>query len=194
MRALRSVLVIVAAAAFGVLTWSMAHLLTFTLFAHAHDKATPHVHHGAGPLMVATAAFLATLVSSASISTRSPRPRWARMARRGSLTAIAAPVAFLAIEWAEHLAAGNGGPPAALVIIGVLVHVTMGAATPWLWNGFARRAIPSLPTSLPAGPGTGEAGPAQAPDRVWTPSRSPSGTSSRGPPVIEICPVRPCQV
>jgi hypothetical protein len=193
MGALRNVLVIAAAVAFGVLTWSMAHLLTYALFAHAHDDATAHVDDGAGPLMVATSAFVATLVISASFSVGSPRPRWNPLVRRGWLAA-AAPVAFLAIEWIEHLAAGNGGQPAALVTIGVLVHATMGAATPLLWSGFVRRAILGLPTSHPATSGSGDEGPARAPDRVWTPWSSPSGTPSRAPPAIEVWGVRPCQI
>jgi hypothetical protein len=195
-RSLQSVLVVAAAAAFGVLTWSMAHLLTSVLYAHAHSVAIPHAHvgEGSGRLMIAMVAFLTTLIASVSIAARSPRPPRTRLARRSSSAAAAAagPAAFVAIEWAAHLGAGHEERPIALVVVGALVHATMGAATPLLWNGFVRRAILRLPTSLPAAPGASADLPTRGPDQAWLPSRTPSETSSRGPPAYEIA--RPCAV
>jgi len=174
-RSLHSALVTAAAAAFGVLTWTVAHALTYVLFAHTYDGLDPHSHvgEGPGPITVAMVAFLATL---AAVRGR---------VRPGSMTAACAPAAFVVIEWAEHLAAGDQGPPAALLVIGVVVHATMGAATPLLWNVFVRRAALTLLILAPHRQDSDRKITAQAPAQTWTAAHLPSQITSRGPPILD---------
>ncbi|MGI5128824.1 hypothetical protein ACQEVB_18605 [Pseudonocardia sp. CA-107938] len=193
MRSLRSVLVVSAAAAFGVVTWSTAHLLTTVLFAHTHDGTSPcaPVHQGVGAIMLAMAAFVVTVVAAGLAP---GQPRWAGLLRPGSLAAAGAPATFLLIEWAEHLAAGAEGPPAALLVVGAGVHAAMGAATPLLWNVFVQRTIVELALPQFAVPPSDEESPAQAPDRAWAASRLSSRISSRAPPAYGNHRPYPCRI
>jgi hypothetical protein len=44
MRSFSDVLLAVAAVAFGVFTWSIAHVLSFVVFAHTHVDSVVHTH------------------------------------------------------------------------------------------------------------------------------------------------------
>ena len=186
MRSSSDVLVSVSAAVFGVVTWSIAHALTFVLFAHTHHGPEPytHVHDGAGPVLVATVAFFATSIGASLVGSGwSPLASWAHRLQPGSMMAAVAPAAFVLIELGEHLAGGDEGPPAALLIIGVALHAAMGAVTPLLWSGFVRRAIVALLVDLVPRPSTIEsAGPVSAVDPSWTAAPPLSPSSGRGPP------------
>jgi len=183
MRSRSDVLVPASAAAFGLLTWSVAHVITYALFAHTHveSNAFAHVPEGAGPPVVAVAAFLLTSIAAAT--TGSPRTSWSRLLRPGSVTAACAPAAFVAVESCEYLVRGGEAPPAALLLIGVVVHTAMGAVTPRLWSGFVRPTVLALLVDAAWCPARGAGGRSALvvdPDRPTAPALSPA--AGRGPP------------
>lgn len=186
MRSIADVLLSVSAVVFGVATWSVAHLLTFVLFAHTHTEPEPytHVHEGVGSIFIATVTLLATSISASLVgSGRSPFATWAHRFQPGSLMAAFAPAAFVLIELGEHLASGNEGPPATLLIIGVAVHGAMGAVTPLLWSGFVRPTLIALLVDLVLRPSSiKSSGPVSAVDPSWASSPPLSPSSGRGPP------------
>jgi len=187
MRSRTDLLVSASAAVFGLVSWSIAHLLTYLLFAHTHDEPTPytHVHEGAGPIVIATIAFLVTSVVASRLGTASsPVARWAHRVQPGSLMAAAAPAAFVLVELGEHLASGDEGPPATLLIIGVVLHAAMGAVTPLLWSGFVRPAVIVLLVELAVRANTvGPPRPVASVEPSWTAPPPLSPSSNRGPPV-----------
>jgi hypothetical protein len=187
MRSRADLLVSASAAVFGLVSWSIAHLVTYLLFAHTHDEPTPytHVHEGAGPILIAAIAFLATSVGASRLgSASSPVAGWAHRMQPGSLMAAAAPAAFVLVELGEHLASGDEGPPATLLIIGVVLHAAMGAVTPLLWSEFVRPAVIVLLVELSLRTDAVEHPRSVASvEPSWTAPPPLSPSSKRGPPV-----------
>jgi hypothetical protein len=176
------VLVPGSAVAFGLLTWSVAHIVTFALFARAPaaPSAFTHVPEGAGPLVVGVAFLLTTLAAAGA---QASRASWTHRRGSGSITAAFAPAAFVAVESCEYLVRGGEAPPAALLLIGVVVHTAMGAATPSLWIGIVRSAVLVLSVEAAAGPAPTAGGRSAAvldADRPATPPLRPA--AGRGPP------------
>lgn len=186
MRSRSDVLVPASAVAFGLLTWSVAHILTYALFAHTHVEPNPFAHlpEGAGPPVVAVAAFVLTSIAAATVGAqRSPRAAWVGRLQPGSVTAALAPAAFLTVESCEHLVRGGEAPPGALLLIGVVVHAAMGAVTPWLWSGLVGRAVRALLVAAawrPVRSARGRSALVLDADRPATPPLSPA--AGRGPP------------
>ncbi len=186
MRSRSDVLVPASAVAFGLLTWSVAHILTYALFAHSHvePNAFAHVPEGAGPPVVAVVAFVLTTIAAATAGTqRSPRAAWAGRLQPGSVTAVVAPAAFIAVESCEYLVRGGEAPPEALLLIGVVVHTATGAVTPWMWSGLVRHTVRTLLVAAawcPARSKRERSALVVDPDRPATPPLSPA--AGRGPP------------
>jgi hypothetical protein len=186
MRPRSDVLVPASAVAFGLLTWSVAHVLTYALFAHSHvePNAFAHVPEGAGPPVVAVVAFVLTTIAAATAGAqRSPRPAWAGRLNPGSVTAVVAPATFIAVESCEYLVRGGEAPPWALLLIGVVVHTATGAVTPWMWSGLVRHTVRALLVAAawcPARSTRERSALVVDPDRPATPPLSPA--AGRGPP------------
>jgi hypothetical protein len=179
----------VSAVTFGLLTWSIAHALTYLLFAHIHVVPTPvvHMHGGPGPTLIAAGGMLAAAALATTMIRRlaRPRPGAARPVAAvvlSSWIALCAPSAFVLIELAQHFAGGEDGPPPTLLLIGIVVHTAMGAATPVLWTRLVQGAVgvllvPGLPDD-PARLWRASAFPVED----WTTSRTATPLGSRGPP------------
>jgi hypothetical protein len=186
MRSRSDVLVPASAVAFGLLTWSVAHVLTYALFAHSHvePNAFAHVPEGAGPPVVAVAAFVLTSIAAATAGAqRSPRAELAGRMQPGSVTAVVAPAAFIAVESCEYLVRGGEAPPGALLLIGIVVHTALGAVTPWMWSGLVRHTVRALLIAAawcPARSTRARSALVVDPDRPATPPLSPA--AGRGPP------------
>lgn len=176
---------------FGLITWSLAHALTYLLFAHIHEEPVRvvHVHGGAWPIVIATVGLLAasTLAGVAARLvlrlTRAPRARPTDGPRPGAMAAAGAPAVFVVIELAQHVASGDEGPPATLLIIGVVLHTAMGALTPLLWTGFVRPTVRAILVRgvAPTGPNL-QRQPVDSGIAGWTASRYETPRGSRGPP------------
>ena len=143
MRSFSDVLLAAAAVAFGMFTWSIAHVLSFVLFAHTHVDPVAHTHvdDGLGPILTAVAAFVATSLVAIRAGARSRAALRICRARSGALAATCAPAAFVLVELLHHSLSGGNGPPAALLLGGIVLHSAMGAVTPLLWRRLVRRIV-----------------------------------------------------
>jgi hypothetical protein len=123
---------------FGLLTWSIAHVATLVGFAHIHPGFVVHYHDWVGPLAIAVLMLAVTSVVAVGRTLRQPPARTARWmsVAQGAL----APAVFVAVEFAEYLGGMHEAPPAALLVIGSLVHALIGAASPVLWAACLERA------------------------------------------------------
>lgn len=172
---------------FGLLTWSVAHALTYLLFAHIHLDPVPtiHWHGGPGPILVAVAGLLATSAFAGRIvalTRGASRPTAMRGSDLGSANVVGAPAAFVVIEFVQHAVSGDAGPPATLLVIGLVLHTAAGAVTPVLWTEFVRDAIVVALTTDPADPAGSENEPVRTSDRTWADSCPTTPLGSRGPP------------
>jgi hypothetical protein len=177
---------------FGLLTWSVGHALTYLLFAHIHLDPVPsiHWHGGPGPILVAvaglltTAAFAGPIVDLARGAGSSTSATSATMRRSDprSANVVYAPAAFIVVEFVQHAVSGDEGPPAALLVIGLVLHTAAGAVTPLLWTAFVRDAIGAVLTLCTAEPADSEIQPVRTADRAWADSCPTTPLGSRGPP------------
>ncbi|MDN5859084.1 MAG: hypothetical protein L0H84_10710 [Pseudonocardia sp.] len=125
-------------ACFGLLTWGIAHAVTLAGFAHIHPGFVVHYHDWVGPLAIAVLMLAVTSMVAVGSALRQPPAqgaRWQSVAQ-GTL----APAAFVAVEFGEYLTGLHEAPPAALLVIGSLVHAAIGAASPALWAVLLERA------------------------------------------------------
>ncbi|MDN5858244.1 MAG: hypothetical protein L0H84_06425 [Pseudonocardia sp.] len=177
------------AIAFGLLTWLVAHALTYLLFAHIHVDAVPriHWHGGPDPILVAvagllvTAAFAGRAVSPARHAMRSTAT--ARRFEPVTANAVCAPAAFVTVEFVQHVSSGDEGPPTMLLLIGLALHTAMGAATPVLWTEFVRDALGAVLAPCAAAAAGDDREPVRCEDRTLAGSRHTTPLGSRGPPV-----------
>ena len=164
---------------FGLLTWSIAHVATLVGFAHIHPGFVVHYHGWVGPLAVAVLMLAVTSMVAVGSALRQPPTRsagWMSVAQ-GAL----APAVFVAVEFAEYLGGMHEAPPAALLIIGSLVHALIGAASPVLWaaclDRVHRRVVAPFrgvrPTARIA---------VGASDRTWANAWELGSWGSRAPP------------
>lgn len=185
MRARSAALTSASALTFGLLTWTVAHAFTYLLFAQLHhDVAVVHLHGGPGVAAFAAAGCLATVALAAVV----PRALAAAARRRGAGelpggpgATVAAPALFLLVEWVQHQIVGDGGPPVALLVIGLVVHAAMGALTPVLWSEFTGRTAGRLAVAQVA------AGSGPSSERIpvvagYRSSRRVTPAGVRGPP------------
>jgi hypothetical protein len=171
------------AAVFGLLTWTVAHVVTYAFFAHTHlgPDAFAHVPEGAGPPAVGVGAFLLTALAAAAAG--SPVRPWSSRLQPGARSAACAPAAFVAVESGEHIVRGGEAPPAALLVIGVVVHTVVGAGTPWLWRGFVRPAVLALLVAAARCPARRPRGPSVPVDDADRPATPPLAlVAGRDPP------------
>ena len=181
----------VSAVAFGIVTWSIAHALTYLLFAHIHFSPQPvvHMHGGPWPTLIAAvgmlaAAALASAMGRVALARR--RPGAAQPVNgfaAHSWITLCAPGAFVLIELGEHVASADEGPPATLLLIGVVLHTAMAAATPLLWTRFVQRAVGALLVSSSPDESTRLSNAGAFPDTTWASSRIATPLGSRGPPL-----------
>lgn len=117
---------VAAAAAVGAAAWAAAQFLTFALFAHMHPgDPLPHIHGTAGPLLIVAAALAGASAGAVMTASGSGPGRTRTTAELATATALA-PALFLVVELLDPLAR-NGGPPPELLVIGLVVHVLLGA-------------------------------------------------------------------
>lgn len=164
---------------FGLLTWSIAHIATLAGFAHIHPGFVVHYHGSLGPLAIAVLMLAVTSMVAVGSALREPPAqvaRWTSIAH-GAL----APAVFVAVEFAEYFSGLHEAPPAALLIIGSLVHAAIGAVSPVLWAVCLDRAHRRV-----AGPSRGTrpvvAATVQPAARTWTTAQELSAWGSRAPP------------
>ena len=169
-----------AALVVGLLTWLASHVLSSAVFEHTHAVEVAHPHDdGIGHVGTSAAAF-ALLCGLAALMGR-------RSGRRDVLAdaaafAVLTPVAFLGVEFVQHLIAGDAAPPAVFLAIGVAVHAALGATVPLLWNTFVRDVVRAVLILVPAMPTTDQPGAVDAEKRTWAASRPPGPRGTRGPP------------
>ncbi|SHK17409.1 hypothetical protein SAMN05443637_103211 [Pseudonocardia thermophila] len=168
------------AAGFGLLTWTVGHVLTLVGFAHIHPGFVVHYHGWTGPLVIAVLMLAVTSAVAVSSAVQQPPARASR--RLAAAQGALAPAVFVGVEFAEYLAGLHEAPPAALLIIGSLVHAAIGAASPALWAvclSLVRREESTLFRGLrPAGRTA-----AQGARQVWATAWEEQPWGSRGPPV-----------
>lgn len=188
MRRISDAVMVAPAVAFGLVTWSVAHALTFLLFVHIHADPVPtiHWHDGPGPVAVAVAA----LVLTAALAGRAVRRGAAVLApastgkvriEPGSAATIA-PAVFVVVEFVQYFASGGEGPPVTLLVIGVVLHSAVGAVTPMLWTAFVHDTIVAVLAACTADESDDERASVSAADRAWADSRPAVPFGSRGPP------------
>lgn len=169
---------------FGLLTWSVAHIATLVGFAHVHPGFVVHYHGWVGPLAVAVLMLAVTSMVAVGSVERAPPGRtatWPSIAQ-GAL----APAVFVAVEFGEYLAGLHEAPPAALLIIGSLVHAAIGAASPALWAVFldhAQRPAVRAPFVGVRRPARAAVRPAP---RTWTSAQELVVWGSRAPPARRV--------
>ncbi|MGI5125525.1 hypothetical protein ACQEVB_01805 [Pseudonocardia sp. CA-107938] len=169
---------------FGLLTWSIAHVATLIGFAHIHPGFVVHYHGWAGPLAIAVLMLAVTSLVAVGSALRHPPARVAgwQSVVQGAL----APAVFVGVEFAEFLAGMHEAPPAALLVIGSLVHAAIGAASPVLWAVFVerarRQAVTPFRTIRPVRRLV-----VRAAQRTWTSAWEQGPWSSRAPPAGRVC-------
>jgi hypothetical protein len=167
-----------AAVGFGLLTWSVAHLTTLAAFAHIHPGFVVHYHGWVGPLAVAAIMLTVTSIVGAGSAILRPPANDPRIA---VLNGALAPAVFVAVEFAEYLAGAHEAPPAALLVIGCLVHAAIGATAPALWKACTGGA--RLSTAAPFHAIRRAATAAVRPvARVWAVADTYHHQGSRAPP------------
>jgi len=189
----------VSAVAFGLLTWSIAHALTYLLFAHIHVVPEPvvHMHGGPGPIVIAAGGMLAAVALASAMIRRLARrrpnaDRDVTAAVPSSWIALWAPSAFVLIELAQHFVGGEDGPPPTLLLVGIVLHTAMGAATPMLWTRVVQSAfVVLLVPSIPDEPAR-LLRPSAFLITNWTTSRTTTPLGSRGPPAGHYTAISPC--
>jgi hypothetical protein len=164
---------------FGLLTWSIAHVATLVGFAHIHPGFVVHYHDWVGPLAIAVLMLAVTSVVAVGNSLRQPPARVARWqsVAQGAL----APAVFVAVEFAEYLGGMHEAPPAALLVIGSLVHALIGAASPVLWAVCLDRVHRQVVTPFRGGRATARLA-VGATDRTWASAWEQGSWGSRAPP------------
>lgn len=164
---------------FGLLTWSIAHIATLVGFAHIHPGFVVHYHDWVGPLAIAVLMLAVTSMVAVGSALREPPAqvaRWQSIAH-GAL----APAVFVAVEFAEYLGGLHEAPPAALLIIGSLVHATIGAASPVLWAVCLDRAHRHVVRPF-RGVHPAVAAAVRPAARTWTARQELGAWGSRAPP------------
>lgn len=164
---------------FGLLTWSIAHIATLAGFAHIHPGFVVHYHDWVGPLAIAVLMLAVTSTVAVGSALREPPAqvgRWQSVAQ-GTL----APAVFVAVEFAEYLAGMHEAPPAALLVIGSLVHAAIGAASPVLWAVCLDRAHRRVVGPF-RGPRPSVAAAVRPAARAWTTRHELGSWGSRAPP------------
>lgn len=164
---------------FGLLTWSIAHVATLAGFAHIHPGFVVHYHDWVGPLAIAVLMLAVTSMVAVGSALREPPARisrWQSVAH-GTL----APAVFVAVEFAEYLSGMHEAPPAALLVIGSLVHAAIGAVSPVLWavclNRVHRRVVAVFAVAIPRG-----AAAVRPAARTWASAQEQAPWGSRAPP------------
>jgi hypothetical protein len=169
---------------FGLLTWSIAHVATLVGFAHIHPGFVVHYHGWVGPLAVAVLMLAVTSMVAVGSALRHPPTRasgW-MSAAQGAL----APAVFVAVEFAEYMGGMHEAPPAALLIIGSLVHALIGAASPVLWAACLDRVHRRVATSF-RGVRANARLAVGATDRTWAAAWEQRSWGSRAPPAGRVC-------
>lgn len=163
---------------FGLLTWSIAHVATLVGFAHIHPGFVVHYHDWVGPLAIAVLMLTVTSMVAVGNSLRQPPTRMAgwQSAAQGAL----APAVFVAVEFAEYLGGMHEAPPAALLVIGSVVHALIGAASPVLWAACIDRMQRQVAPFRGVRPAARRA--VGATQRTWTSAWEQGSWGSRAPP------------
>lgn len=180
-----SLVAALSALTFGIVWWCAAHALTHAWFAHSHPGANGAHHHGfLGPLAAAalTLSIAAIVVVVARVGAGGRPAILLPVTALRRASPLLAPAAFVAVEFAEHAGSANPSPPAALLLVGSVLHALAGAVSPLLWQMWLEDACRCATVAAPRRPVRRNAGRVRSPRRGWTAGRVVGSTGSRAPP------------